>query len=60
MPAPDRPECDYSVVVSRAERRPEAGFWPIRLPEPLPVIPVPLRSPDRDATLDLQGLLHRV
>ena len=60
MPAPDRPECDYSVVVSRAERRPEADFWPIRLREPLPVIPVPLRSPDRDATLDLQELLHRV
>jgi hypothetical protein len=60
MPAPDRPECDYSVIVSRAERRPEADFWPIRLRERLPVIPVPLRSPDRDATLDLQELLHRV
>jgi len=60
MPAPDRPECDYSVIVSRAERRPEADFWPIRLRERLPVIPVPLRAPDRDATLDLQELLHRV
>ncbi len=60
MPAPDRPGCDYSVVVSRAERHPEADFWPIRLREPLPIIPVPLRSPDRDATLDLQELLHRV
>jgi len=50
MPAPDRPDCDYSVIVSRAERRPEADFWPIRLRERLPVIPVPLRSPEgRDA-----------
>lgn len=60
MPAPDRPECDYSVMVSRAERRPEADFWPIALREPLPFIPVPLRAPDRDATLNLQDLLHRV
>jgi hypothetical protein len=60
MPAPDRPDCDYSVTVSRAERRPEADFWPIGLRSPLPVIPVPLRAPDRDATLDLQALLHRV
>ena len=60
MPAPDRPACDYSVTVSRAERRPEADFWPIGLRERLPTIPVPLRAPDRDATLDLQGLLHRV
>lgn len=60
MPAPDRPDCDDSVTVSRAERRPEADFWPIRLPERLPIIPVPLRAPDRDATLDLQELLHRV
>src|SRR3954454_24796776 len=60
MPAPDRPECDYSVTVSRAERRPEADFWPIRLHDQLSTIPVPLRAPDRDATLDLQELLHRV
>jgi len=59
MPAPDRPPCDYSVVVSRAELRPEADFWPIALRDPLPVIPIPLRGPDRDATLDLQALLNR-
>jgi Protein of unknown function (DUF4058) len=60
MPAPDRPGCDYLVTVSRAERRPEADFWPVRLRERLPVIPVPLRAPVQDATLDLQELLHRV
>lgn len=59
-PAPDRPPCDYSIVVSRAERRPEADFWPIGLRDPLPVIPIPLHGPDRDATLDLQDLLNRV
>jgi hypothetical protein len=60
LPAPDRPGCDYSVVVSRTERRPEADFWPIRLHAPLPVVPIPLSAPDRDATLNLQELLHRV
>jgi hypothetical protein len=60
LPAPDRPECDYSVLVSRAEIRPEAEYWPIRLREPLPMVPIPLRGPDRDAVIDLQSLLHAV
>jgi hypothetical protein len=53
-------ECDYCVVVSRDEERPDVGVWPIRLRDPLPTVPVPLRSPDGDARLDLQALLHRV
>ena len=60
MPWLDLPECDYCVVVSRAERRPKAGVWPIRLRDRLPVIPVPLREGDPDARLDLQELLHRI
>jgi hypothetical protein len=44
MPAPDRPDCAYSVMVSRAERRPKADFWPVPLRSPLPLIPVPLRA----------------
>jgi hypothetical protein len=54
------PECDYCVMVSRAEQRPAAGIWPLRLRDPLPRIPVPLRAPDPDATLDLQAALHHV
>ena len=60
MPAEDRPECCYSVLVSRVEDRREAGFWPIGLHDCLPVIPIPLRAPHPHATLDLQELLHRV
>ena len=60
LPVPDRPECDYSVLVSRAERRPEADFWPIRLRDRLPTIPIPLHAPDLDATVDLQDLLHQI
>jgi hypothetical protein len=54
------PECDYCVVVSRAEERPRVGVWPLRLRDRLPVIPVPLRAPDPDARLDLQEPLHRI
>jgi hypothetical protein len=60
MPIADRPDCDYSVLVSRVEERPDAGFWPIRLRDRLPVIPVPLRAPDANAQLDLQTILHRL
>jgi hypothetical protein len=59
MPQEGRPECDYSVLVSRAEKRPAADFWPIRLRDPLPVIPIPLRPPDAAARVDLQEVLHR-
>jgi len=60
MPLRDRPKCDYSVLVSRANARPWAGFWPIRLRERLPAIPIPLRSPDPNAQIDLQEILHCV
>ena len=59
MPAEDRPEGDYSVLVSRAGRRPAAEFWPIRLRDRLPVIPIPLRPADRDGRVDLQDVLHQ-
>jgi hypothetical protein len=60
MPWLDMPECDYCVVVSRVERRPIAGFWPIHLREGLPEIPIPLRHGDADARVDLQQVLHRI
>jgi hypothetical protein len=54
------PDCDYCVLVSRVERRPRAGVWPIRLRDKLPEIPIPLRDPHPDAKLDLQAVLHRI
>jgi hypothetical protein len=56
---PDLPPCDYYVLVSRHEQRPEVDFWPLGLRLPLPKIPIPLLNPDPDATLDLQAILHR-
>jgi hypothetical protein len=60
MPMENLPECDYCVLVSRVETRPEAGVWPIRLREPLPPVRIPLRPPHADAQLDLQRVLHRI
>jgi hypothetical protein len=60
MPAEDRPECDYSVLVSRADERPSAGFWPIGLRDGLPNIPVPLLAGEPDARLDLRAVIDRV
>jgi Protein of unknown function (DUF4058) len=59
-PLAERPETAYAVFVSRAERRPEAGLWPIGLREHLPKIPVPLRPGEPDAQVDLQEALARI
>ena len=50
MPLENGRTCDYSVLVSRAEERPRAGFWPIRLRQRLPIVPVPLQSKDPAGT----------
>jgi hypothetical protein len=60
MPVEDLPDCDYCIMVSRIEKRPHVGIWPIRLRERLPVIPIPLRAPDADARLDLQEALDHL
>ncbi len=54
------PNCDYCAIVSRTERRPEVDCWPIRLRDPLPILPVPLALGDPEAQLDLQSVLYRV
>ena len=60
LPYEGLPNCDYVAVVSRAEERPRVGVWPIKLREKLPTIPVPLRAPDLDASLNLQAVLDHV
>src|SRR5262245_58186664 len=54
MPGTEENTAEYGALISRALDRPEAGLWPFRLRERLPVIPIPLRSADGDACLDLQ------
>jgi Protein of unknown function (DUF4058) len=60
LPLEQAPHSDYYVMVSRAEERPEAEFWPLMLREPLPVVPIPLRPPWPDAHVNLQEILHIV
>jgi hypothetical protein len=58
MPVRDLPPCDYYVMVSRSEQRPDVQLWPIRLRDPLPEIPIPLSGPDEAVVLDLQLALQ--
>jgi hypothetical protein len=59
MPVEDPPRCDYLILVSRAEHRPDVQLWPLMLRQSLPTIPIPLRN-QQEAGLDIQATLHRV
>ncbi len=54
------PPVSYFALICRRDRRLETDIWPIRLDEPLPTVPVPLRTGDADARLDLQQSLTSV
>src|SRR5437588_5123350 len=56
-PWPDSP---YTLLVSRADRAPYCRVWLAHFQRRLPVIPVPLMSPDPDLTLDLQPLVDSI
>lgn len=49
----------YVVALTRAPAK-ATGVWPLTLRDRLPVIPVPLRAPDKDATIDLQATFTEV
>ena len=59
LPIADLPECDYYVMVSQVDDRPNVGLWPVDLREPLPEIPVPLMEADEEVALHLQEALQR-
>ena len=44
---------DYFQYVSRADRRPDCEVYGWLVSEPMPRVPVPLRSPDGDVIVDL-------
>jgi hypothetical protein len=56
-PWPDSP---YTLLVSRAFDAPHCRVWLAHFLRRLPVIPVPLLSPEPDLTLDLQPLLDGI
>jgi hypothetical protein len=49
----------YLIALTRAPAK-ATGVWPLSLQDRLPIIPVPLRAPDKDATVDLQAALNEV
>ncbi len=56
---PRIPETPYLALLTRAEI-PAVEVWPIRWQDKLPVLPVPLRHPDKDVLLDLAAALTAV
>lgn len=56
---PQIPEVPYLVLLTRAQDS-VVEVWPIALPDKLPTLPVPLRSPDTPAIVDLGTALSNV
>jgi hypothetical protein len=50
------PPEDYYYLVARAERRPDAEVFAWTVRDPLPRLPVPLRTPDPDVSFDLAAV----
>ena len=53
------PEVPYCIALTRAQAK-QVEIWPIELPSPLPVVPVPLQALDPDVPLDLQAALTAI
>lgn len=53
------PEAPYLIALTSA-RTGSTDVWPLCLPDPLPVVPVPLLPPDDDVVLDLGQALREV
>jgi hypothetical protein len=51
------PLAPYYVTLGRRNHRPRIGVWPIQLRDRLPVLPIPLVSPDPDVPLDLGAMV---
>jgi hypothetical protein len=61
MPLDPVPICDYLIAICRASQKPRVGLWPLRLRDPLPKIPIPLRDDDpNNAQLELMLVLNNV
>jgi len=59
LPVEGLPVCDYCVLISRAENRPDARVAHFSLRDAMPAIPVPLRD-QAHARLDLKAALDRI
>ncbi|MCI0683573.1 MAG: DUF4058 family protein [Gemmataceae bacterium] len=52
------PAADYYGFVTRSENRSEATVYSWSVRQPLPVLPIPLRAPDPDLSVDLQPVFQ--
>jgi hypothetical protein len=55
-PAPS----DYYVLVCPTESFPQAGYWPLSVRDPLPVVPIPLAPGETPSPLNLRERLDQV
>ncbi|HBL11878.1 MAG TPA: hypothetical protein DD379_10810 [Cyanobacteria bacterium UBA11162] len=53
---PRMPDVPYAIALTRSQSG-MMEVWPLRLQDSLPIIPVPLRSPDPDVPLELPQVL---
>lgn len=61
LPTRDRlPPGDFYAFVSRRERRPKADVYAWSIRQAIPPIPIPLKSPDKDAMLDLAAAFKTI
>lgn len=56
---PQLPESCYGIALTRAKSR-RTEVWPLQLADPLPTLPVPLREPDGEVSLDLAIALQSI
>ena len=54
------PSGDYYAIISRAKRRPKCEVYAWKLSDSLPVIPIPLKVGDPDASVSLQEVFDTV
>jgi hypothetical protein len=54
------PPAPYYVTLARIDNRPYVDVWPVLLEARLPVLPVPLSTPDPDVPLDLGAVVRAV
>ena len=54
------PTCDYYAIISLAKRRSNCEVYASTLSDKLPVIPIPLKSGDADASVPLQEVFDIV
>jgi hypothetical protein len=54
------PDSPYTLLVAREEKAPDCLVWPAHFLRPLPVIPVPLATPDPDVPLALQPMIEAI